>query len=318
MIFYLVRRVLQALLVVWIVSVITFILSRLLPGEPARAILGLRATPVQIEAFRQARGYDEPLIVQYWMYVGRLAHGDLGFSYKLNETVAGLVAQRLPPTILLVGLAVLVAVILAVPLGMLQATRRNTPIDYALTGVSFIFYSMPSFWLGLLLITIFAVQLGMFPPGAPQGSFSDVLASPAGLVLPVMTLALVTLAEFSRYMRSSTMDNLTQDYVGTARAKGASQSRVLYRHVLRNSLIPIVTLLGLRLPAVLNGALITEGVFNYPGIGRLFWQATQSQDYDVLLGVTLIVAVGTVVGSLLADVIYAVLDPRIRYVGQRT
>ncbi|MQA84074.1 MAG: ABC transporter permease subunit [Streptosporangiales bacterium] len=317
MTFYLIRRVGQAFVVVVIVSIVTFILSRLLPGEPARAILGLQASPVQIEAFRQARGYDEPLIVQYGMYVDRLLHGDFGFSYKENETVAALVAQRLPPTVLLVGLSVVVAVILAVPLGMLQATRRNRPIDYGLTGASFVFYSMPSFWLGLLLITLFAVYLDVLPAGAPQGSMSSVLAEPAGLVLPVMTLALVTLAEFSRYMRSSTLDNLGEGYVSTARAKGASERRVLYHHVLRNALVPIVTLLGLRLPAILNGALITEGVFNYPGIGRLFWQATQSQDYDVLLGVTLIVAVGTVAGSLIADVSYAVLDPRVRYVQPR-
>lgn len=317
MTFYLVRRGAQALLVVVIVSILTFVESRLIPGDPARAILGLHARPEQLAAFREAQGYNDPLPLQYLHYVNQLFHGDLGFSYKMNQSVVDLIAQRLPPTVLLVGLATLVAVVLAVPLGMLQATRRNQPIDYGLTGASFVFYSMPSFWLGLLLITVFAIQLGVLPPGAPQGSFLDVLSQPAGLILPVMTLALVTLAEFSRYMRSSTLDNLGQDYVTTARAKGASERSVLYGHVLRNSVVPIVTLLGLRLPQILNGALITEGVFNYPGIGRLFWEAAQSQDYPVLLGVTLIVAVGTVVGSLVADLCYAVLDPRVRYVRPR-
>lgn len=314
MIAYLIRRVAQAFLVIVIVSIVTFVLSRLLPGNPARAILGLRATPAQVEAFTQARGYDEPLVVQYGMYVNRLLHGDLGFSYDLNQDVAALIAQRLPPTVLLLGLAAIVAVVLAVPLGLLQATRRNRPVDYALTGASFVFYSMPSFWLGLLLITVFAVNMNLLPPGAPQGSMANVLANPAGLILPVATLALVTLAEFSRYMRSSALDNLGEHYVTTARAKGASERRILSHHVLRNSLVPIVTLLGLRLPHVLNGALITEGVFNYPGIGRLFWNATQTQDYPVLLGVTLVVAIGTVAGSLIADIVYAVLDPRVRYV----
>lgn len=310
---YLLRRVGQAFLVVVIVSIVTFVLSRLLPGDPARAILGLRATPAQVKAFTEARGYDEPLVVQYGLYVSRLLHGDLGFSYALNQDVSELIAQRLPPTVLLLGLAALVAVVLAVPLGLLQAIRRNHPVDYVVTGASFVFYSMPSFWLGLLLITVFAVNLSLFPPGAPQGSTADVLANPQGLVLPVATLALVTLAEFSRYMRSSALDNLGEQYVNTARSKGASERHVLYHHVLRNSLVPIVTLLGLRLPHVLNGALITEGVFNYPGIGRLFWNATQMQDYPVLLGVTLVVAIGTVAGSLIADIVYAVLDPRVRY-----
>lgn len=314
---FLLRRAAQALLVIVIVSIVTFLLSRLLPGDPARAILGLHATHAQLEAFRQEQGYNDPLIVQYWDYVSRLLHGDLGFSYKQNESVVVLLQQRLPPTALLIGLSIVVAVLLAVPLGLLQATRRYTPLDYGLTGASFVFYSMPSFWLGVLLITIFAVYLRVLPSGAPQGSILNVLAHPAGLVLPVATLALVTVAEFSRYMRSSTLDNLGEGYVDTARAKGASERRVLYRHIMRNALVPIVTLLGLRLPHILDGALITEGVFNYPGIGRLFWDATQSHDYPILLGVTLIVSVATVVGSLLADIVYAVLDPRVRYVKPR-
>lgn len=317
MVFYLIRRVLQALIVIVIVSMVTFFLSRLLPGDPARAILGLKATHAQLEAFREMQGYNDPIFVQYWNYITRLLHGDLGFSYKQNQTVVALVQQRLPPTVLLLGLSTAAAVVIAVPLGLLQATRRNQPIDYGLTGASFVFYSMPSFWLGVLLIAIFAVHLNVFPSGAPQGSFLNVVMHPGGLVLPVATLALVTLAEFSRYMRSSTLDNLGESYVGTARAKGASEVRILYRHVMRNALVPIVTLLGLRLPHILDGALITEGVFNYPGIGRLFWKATQAQDYPVLLGVTLIVAVATVVGSLIADLLYAVLDPRVRYVEPR-
>ncbi|MGH3505419.1 MAG: ABC transporter permease [Nocardioidaceae bacterium] len=317
MVFYLVRRVLQALIVIVIVSLVTFFLSRLLPGDPARAILGVKATHAQLEAFRAAQGYNDPTFVQYWNYIVRLLHGDLGFSYKQNQTVVALVEQRLPPTVLLLSLSTAAAVVIAVPLGLLQATRRNQPIDYGLTGASFVFYSMPSFWLGVLLITIFAVHLGVFPSGAPQGSFFNVVMHPGGLVLPVATLALVTLAEFSRYMRSSTLDNLGEGYVETARAKGASEARILYRHIMRNALVPIVTLLGLRLPHILDGALITEGVFNYPGIGRLFWKATQAQDYPVLLGVTLIVAVATVIGSLIADLLYAVLDPRVRYVEPR-
>jgi peptide/nickel transport system permease protein len=179
--------------------------------------------------------------------------------------------------------------------------------------VSFTFYSMPTFWLGLMLIMLLAVKAHVFPPVAPQGSAGQILAHPLGLVLPVATLAFGSIASFSRYLRSSLLDNLTEDYVRTARAKGCSRRGVLYRHVFRNALAPIITLVGLSLPGILSGALITETVFNYPGMGLLFWNSALSQDYPVLLGVTIVVALGTVAGSLLADLLYAVADPRVRY-----
>jgi peptide/nickel transport system permease protein len=172
---------------------------------------------------------------------------------------------------------------------------------------------MPEFWLGLMLIMLFAEKIRIFPPTAPQGNVSEILAHPAGLVLPVATLALGSVASFSRYLRSSLLDNLAEDYVRTARAKGASRRGILYRHVFRNAMAPIITLIGLSLPGILSGALITETVFNYPGIGLLFWNSALSQDYAVMLGVTIIVAIATVAGSLLADLLYAVVDPRVRY-----
>ena len=180
---------------------------------------------------------------------------------------------------ILVGLSLAAAIALAVPVAVTQAVRRNKPVDYAITGVSFALYSMPEFWLGLMLIMLFAEKIKLFPPTAPQGNVSQILTHSVGLVLPVATLALGSVASFSRYLRSSLLDNLAEDYVRTARAKGASRHVVLYGHVFRNALAPVITLIGLSLPGVLSGALITETVFNYPGIGLLFWNSALSSDY---------------------------------------
>jgi len=311
---YLVRRVLQSILVILLVSLVTFTLLHLLPGGPARAILGPRATSQQLQQFIVQNHYDKPLILQFGLWFNDLLHGNLGYSYHLNENVASLIADRLPKTIVLMLLSIVVALLIAIPLGVYQARKRNTVGDYVLTGFSFLFYAMPSFLLGLLLIILFSFVLPWFSPEAPQSdSLGAILADGNALVLPVATLALITIAAFSRYTRSSVMENLTQDYVRTAAANGAKDSRIVVKHVLRNALIPVVTLLGLSLPALFAGALIVESVFNYPGMGFLFWQEAIVRDYPVLLGVTLVVAIATVVGSLLADIAYAVLDPRVKY-----
>jgi peptide/nickel transport system permease protein len=311
---YLARRVVQALFVVLGVTIIVFIILQLLPGGPARALLGPRATGLQLHEFIVANGYNKPVWLQYADYIDHLVHGNLGYSYHYNQTVNSLLAQDLPKTALLIGLSYVVSLLIAIPVGILQAVRRNKPVDYALTGVSFVGYSMPVFWLGILLVLVFAVNLHVLPPEAPQGtSIGAILSQPAGLILPVATLSIVTVAQFSRFMRSSAIDNLVQDYIRTARSNGLSELAILFRHLLRNSLIPIITLIGLSLPAVLSGAVITESVFNYPGMGLLLWNSATVRDYPVLLGFTVVVGVGTVAGSLLADVLYAVADPRVRY-----
>lgn len=309
---YLLRRLAQAIVVVIGVTIVVFVMLHLLPTGPARAILGPRATPAAIAAFDHANGYDRSLPVQYAIWLKHLANGDLGYSYKLNQSVGSLIADRLPKTVLLVGLANLIAVIVAVPLGLVQASRRNRSFDYVVTAGAFVFYSMPLFWLSLLLVTFFSIDLAAFPPTAPQGAFIDLLQQPNGLVLPVLALTLVTVALFSRYIRSSAIDSLTQDYVRTARAKGSSTAQLLRRHVLRNSLLPTITLIGLTLPVVVSGALIVESVFNFPGMGLLFWNAAQTQDYPVMLGSTVVIGIATALGSLLADLLYLAIDPRIR------
>jgi peptide/nickel transport system permease protein len=310
---YLIRRVLQAIAVLFGVSIITFIVIHLLPGGP-RAMLGVNARPPVVHAFIVANGYNKPVWVQYVTYIDHIIHGNFGYSYPNNETVLLLLQQNLPKSALLVGLAAAASLIVAIPLGLLQAVRRNKPVDYALTALAFIGYSMPVFWLGTLLILAFAVNNHLFSPEGPQGStVGDLLNQPRALVLPVATLAIVTIALWSRYMRSSAVDNLVQDYIRTARAKGASEPRVLFGHLLRNALLPIITLVGLSLPVVLSGEVVTESVFNYPGMGLLFWTAATTHDYPLLMGVTIVVGAATVSGSLLADLLYAAVDPRVRY-----
>jgi peptide/nickel transport system permease protein len=314
---FLVRRVGQAVVVLLLVTMITFMLLRMIPGNVAVAIMGPGAyrNPAAIRLFDATYGFNRPWFSQYLLWLGHLARGNLGYSWNLNQSVASLLASRLPKTVFLVGVSTILALIVAVPVGIIQAVRRNQLADHFFNGFSTVFYATPPFLLGILLILAFAIKLPILPAEGPQGEGLGVLFTNFNaLILPIISLALVTIALFSRYMRSSVLDNLTEDYVRTAKAKGASERRILVRHVLRNSLIPITTLLGLSLPGILSGALITESVFNYPGMGLLFFQQAQKQDYPTLLGIVMVVAVATVAGSLLADIGYAVLDPRVRYV----
>jgi peptide/nickel transport system permease protein len=208
------------------------------------------------------------------------------------------------------------AIVVAIPLGVIQAVRRNRLADYTITSLSLLAYATPIFFMGLMLIILFSQKWPILPPEAPQGfTVSEVLADPAGLVLPVVTLAIVTVATYSRYVRSSMVDNLNENYVRTARSKGLPEWRVVLVHTLRNGLFPIIGLLGMYLPALFSGALVVESLFNYPGMGQLFWQAALKRDYPILLGVTLIISVATVVGSLVADLLYAAADPRVRLRG---
>ena len=311
---YLIRRVFQSIVVLIGVSIIGFILEHLLPGGPAKAMLGNRATPLAIKTFNHENGFDKPLVTQYLVYMGHLLQGNLGYSYKLNQPVSQVLAREVPKSVLLVGSALIFSVIIAIPVGIFQAVRRNGIVDYAATSISFLLYSMPSFWLGLILIIAFAVNTHLFPAQAPQGStIGQILAHPSGLVLPVATLTLVSFASFSRYMRSSAIEALAQDWIRTAKAKGLSQRAILFKHMLRNALIPIATLIGLSLPSLITAGVVTESVFNFPGTGLDFVTAATTEDFALLLGIIILVGVLTVLGNLLADIAYAVLDPRVRY-----
>ena len=310
---YLIRRLGQSIAVLLIVTLIVFVLLKLLPGGTARALLGPRASPQAIATFDRTNGFDKPLYIQYLDWLRKILHWNLGYSYKYNQSVSSLLGTFLPKSLLLVGTATILALILAVPLGVFQASRHGGSADKVLSGVEIIFYSLPTFFLGILLILYLAVDHHFFPSEAPQGtSVGQILQDPRGLVLPVLTLMLITVALFARYMRSSAIDVLLQDHIRTAVAKGAGRTRVVLAHVVRNAIIPVVTLVGLSLPGIVAGAVVTESIFNYPGMGLAFWTAAQNRDYAVLLGFTMVVAIATVLGSLIADLAQAALDPRVR------
>ncbi|HUB04245.1 MAG TPA: ABC transporter permease [Solirubrobacteraceae bacterium] len=311
---FIIRRLGEAIIVVLGVTLITFALLHLLPGSLARDIIGNKASPQEIAAFNKANGLNTPVWNQYWLFLDKLLHGNLGYSFQYNRTVDSLLASELPRDIVLGGLSLIFALAIAIPIGVAQAVRRNGALDYAGTGVSFVLYSMPQYAIALLLIQLLAISFHVFPAEAPQSASAiGMLEHPAGLVLPVASLTLVTYALFSRYMRSSAIDTLAQDYIRTARAKGLPERLVLTRHLLRNSLIAVVTLVGLSIPTVITGTLIIEQVFNYPGAGLEYFNAALRNDYEVMLGITVLVGVVTVLGNLLADIGYAILDPRIRY-----
>jgi peptide/nickel transport system permease protein len=310
---YLIRRLGQSVGVVIGVMILTFILIHMEPGSVARSILGVKATATRVSIFNSTYGLNKSLWTQFWTYLDQVFHGNLGTSYYLQQPVTSLFAQRLPRDVFLLGTSTVLALLIAVPMGMYQAVRRGGIADNLLTGTTFTLYVMPSFFFALLLVSLFAVQLHWFPPEAPSAtSLGGMLADPGALVLPLATLTLIQISGFSRYMRSSVIDTLAQDFLRACRAKGLSERLVLWRHVLRNSILPIVTILGLSLPGLVGGALIVEDIFNYQGMGLLFYQAALQHDFPILLGSTLLVAVTTVIGNLAADVAYGILDPRVR------
>ena len=311
---YLVRRLFVAVIVTIGVAAISFLLLHALSGSPVRAVLGPKATAAAIAAWNKTHGYDRPLIVQFGSYLWNLLHLNFGFSYKLGQSVGTLFDENAGRSAYLSGASLLLALIIAIPLGVAQAVKRNSAGDYAATAISFTLYSMPSFFLGLILIQFFALDLHVFPPLVSDNITTTwgAITHPAQLTLPVVTLAAITVASFSRYMRSSALDNLAQDYIRLARAKGLSERAVLTRHLLRNSCLPMITLVGLSIPGLLAGNLLVETLFNYQGLGLLFYNALGTEDYPILLAYTVLGGVLTVIGNLLADVAVTVADPRIR------
>jgi len=315
---YLLRRAGTSVIIVIGISMLVFGMLHLIGGAPGRAVLGLRATPAAVFAWDKANGFNRPIAIQYLSYMNQLVvHGNLGQSYKLNQSVDQVLAEHAPISAYLSGLGLFFSLIIALPVGIYQAVKRNTLGDNAITTAAFVTYSMPVFLLGLLLIQIFAITLGIFPVGAPASVSQDssvvgAILDPRAMVLPVATLTLISVAGYSRYMRSSALDALAQDYIKAARAKGLPERLVLIRHLVRNACLPMVTLIGLSIPLLLAGNLITENVFNYPGLGIMFIDALQQEDYPILLAYTLMGGVLTVVGNYVADIALTVADPRIR------
>jgi peptide/nickel transport system permease protein len=299
---YVSRRGLQAVVVLLIVTLIVFGLLSLAPGSPATVSLGSGSA-------------HSSFLHAYLTWLGRAVQGNLGFSARLNVSVTSLLAASLPRTLVLTGASTVLALVIAIPVGLLQAVRRGTVTDHVLRGLTMLCYGTPAIVLGSVLVLFLAVDpphvFGAEGPQAP--GIAAVITDVRDMALPVCTLTLVSIGIFARYMRSSALDSLSQDYVMAARARGAGERRVILAHVLRNSLVPVVTLLGLSLPQIVGGAVLVEGLFNIKGMGWQLWQAALRQDVPVTLGFTLVIAAAAVLGSLLADVAYAFLDPRVRH-----
>lgn len=309
---YLLHRLVVSVLVLLGISVVVFLLLHLVSASPGRIVLGQRASPQAVAAFNHDHGFDRSLIAQYLSYLGQLLHGDLGRSYTLNENVSTLLAQNSGRSAMLSLAGLVLALIVAVPLGILQAVRRNSIADRAATASSYVLYAMPSFLLGLVLIAVFSQTLQIFPAEASQShSPWVVFTDPRAMALPVITLACGSVTIFAQYQRSSALDQLGQDYIRVARAKGLPERLVLLRHLLRNACLPLITLVGTLVPTLLAGNLIVESLFNYPGLGLLFLNSLQREDYPLLLAYTLIGGFLTVAGSFIADLLVAAADRRI-------
>jgi peptide/nickel transport system permease protein len=310
---YLIRRTAISIVVIVGIALLTFVLLHGIAPSPGRAVLGDRASQAAVNAFNRKNGYDNSLLVQFWDYMWQLLHGNLGFSYKLNQTVDAELGENALRSAYLSGVTLVISICIAIPLGIFQAVKRNTASDQAFTAVAFTTYSMPQNFLGLILIGVFAVQLGWFPAEAPQSeSFIQDVLNVHAMILPIATLTLTTVAGYSRYMRSSALDALAQDYIRLARAKGLRERSVLRRHLFRNASLAMITLIGLSIPALLAGNLIVENLFNFHGLGLLFINELNNEDFPTVIALVLIGGILTVIGNLLADVALSVADPRIR------
>jgi peptide/nickel transport system permease protein len=302
---FLVRRLLLTIPVLLGVATLVFSLIHMIPGDPVQSMLGDGASPESVSELRTRLGLDRPLYAQYLSFLSGVARGDLGTSLRTSEPVTTAIADRLPATFELAAAAMLVAVVIAIPLGVIAAVGAGTFVDHLATTLALIGISMPNFWLGPLLAILFAVELGWLPVSG-RGTFAQ-------LVLPAITLGAPLAAVLARMTRASVIDELRELYVMAARARGVSRMRAVLRHAFRNSLIPIVTVLGLQLGAVLTGAVITETIFAWPGVGRLLIQSINFRDYPLVQGCILLIAVTYVSMNLLTDLAYGLLDPRIRY-----
>jgi peptide/nickel transport system permease protein len=320
---YAIRRVLQTIPILFIISIMLFFLVRSAPGGPlTSARRNPNVTKEQIEALEEKLGLNDPLPVQYGRWMGALLAGDLGESIKFRRPVNDMIVERIPNTLLLVGVSFLITLLVAIPIGVLSARKPYSAFDYSMTTITFIGQSIPVYWLGLGLIVIFYVTIKNPLTGEPflpvggmntQGKSGDLPDLLWHLVLPVTALSLGWIAWYSRFLRSSMMDVLHEDYVRTAKAKGASENAVYYRHALRNAILPLVTLIALDLPSLFAGALFVETIFSWPGMGRLFWDAAKGRDYPVLLGVVMITAVLIIVCNILDDLAYGWLNPQVKY-----
>jgi peptide/nickel transport system permease protein len=312
---FLVRRAFISAVTLVVISVIVFAGVRAIPGDPARVLAGTDADDAGLAAIREKYGLTDPLLVQYLRWAGLALRGDLGESIRTRQPVAWTVAIKLPITIELAGLSILVALALAIPAGVFAAVRRNTVWDVAASGMSLCGLSVPNFWLGIMLILLFSVRLGWLPASGFVPWWQDPVGNLTRMVMPAVVLGTALAAVLMRQTRNAMIEVLSADYIRTARAKGLAQRGVVFRHAIRNALIPVVTILGLQAGALMGGAVVTEQIFVVPGFGRLIVEAVFTRDYPLVQGVVLVTAASYVLVNLLVDVSYSFLNPRIRIAG---
>ena len=303
MLIFLAKRLSQAILILFGVTLVTFCLSFLMPADPVRMLAGPSATQATVESIRRELGLDKPLPVQYFKYVSRLVQGDLGRSYKQKTQVSELIMSRLPATLLLMAGTIFFELLIGLPAGIFAASRRGKSADNWIMALSFAGVSIPQFVLGLLLLYMFAHIIPIFPLGG-YGSLKH-------LILPALTLGISGGGWYSRMMRSSMVDVLRQDYIRTARSKGLTERAVVLVHALRNAILPVIAMIGLDIGIFMAGAVVVESVYGWPGIGQMAWQAIQMVDIPIIMGATLVAAVGIVIGNLLADLVIPFIDPRV-------
>lgn len=316
MLAYIVRRTLMAIPLLFIITVISFGMMQMAPGDPTALMMDPMIKKENLEAYKEAQGLNDNVVVQYVRWLGNMATGNFGESLiRQGVPVKDLILARLPNTLILMVVSSVIALVISIPLGVWSATKRNSITDYIITFISFLGIATPNFWIGLVLIMFLSVHLGWFPTGGVStlgGDFS-LLDRLHHLVLPALVLATADMAGLTRYSRSSMLEVLRQDYIRTAKANGFKNRTVIFKHGLRNGLIPIITILGLMLPSFIGGSVIVESIFAWPGVGLLFVEAAFQRDYPVIMAVVVIVATLVVIGNLLADVLYAIFDPRIEY-----
>ncbi|QDI91623.1 ABC transporter permease [Salicibibacter halophilus] len=315
MITYIIRRILMTIPILIGISIISFGIMQFAPGEPTVIGIDPNISPEDREAMMEELGLDDPAHIQYVRWMGDILQGDLGNSFITNRPVSTMIAERLPNTLILMLASTIMAIVVAIPFGIISAMRQYSKIDYTVTFVSFMGLAAPNFWIGLILVMILSVQLGWFPVGGvgTLGAEFDILDRLHHLILPAFVLGTAEMAGLTRYTRTSMIDVKNQDYIRTARAKGFKERKVVYKHALRNALLPLITIFGLMLPVFIGGSVVVEQIFNWPGLGSLLLEATHQRDYPLVMSLTMIGAVLVVLGNLIADILYAIVDPRIEY-----
>ncbi|MBU8682895.1 ABC transporter permease [Bacillus haynesii] len=316
MVTYIIRRTLMSIPILFGITILSFAIMKSAPGDPVSLMVDPSIKQADREKFIEKYGLNEPEHIQYMKWLGNMMQGDFGTSIVRKGTpVIDLILARLPNTLLLMLVSTILALLISIPLGVLSARRPYSKIDYGITFTSFIGLAVPNFWFGLILIMVLSVNLGWFPTGGVMtlNSGFSLWDRIHHLILPAFVLATADMAGLTRYTRSSMLDVLRQDFIRTARAKGFKENRVVYKHGLRNGLLPVVTIFGLMIPSFIGGAVVTEQIFSWPGLGKLFIDSAFQRDYPVIMAMTVISAVLVVIGNLIADILYAIIDPRIEY-----